>query len=308
MSLKPMIVLLDPLEMWLTNMKYWIGRMPESRAIDVVGFTNDSDAAQFVAQNASQIVGYVQSLHRSDDLNVLDGIQFFNQVIDPFTPQAKTLIHSACITHNHIHDIYSNYSKRIDFLSKAVTSLEDFQERILWLLEPLSSKCDNNPKLISSDRQVVTLVASPWEEMCRFITNNPSFLHTMNPRKFEELIAEIFIDYGWQVDISAQTRDGGYDILAIRRSLPTDLKLLVEAKRYAPDHSVGVEVVRSLYGVRVLNSASQVVLATSSYVSRDAKREFERQVPWELSFLERDEILAWCHKHGGITISGSFTS
>jgi len=308
--MKSTIVLLDDIRVVLEVMEGIIRDMPESQGLDIASFTNDKDAAKFVSKHRSQIIGYVQDLRRNElDLKTLHGIRFFNEVIDPLTPNTKTLIHSGYIEYQVVTDMYERAPKRIAFLQKSGTlkSFEEFRDKILWLLEPLSSKeITEDHSSIFNAPQLVTLISQPWEEICRYIANNPSFLHTMNPRKFEELIAQIFMDYGWHVDLTAQTRDGGYDIVAIRRSYPADLKLLIEAKRYAPDHVVGVQVVRSLYGVRLLNAASQVILATSSHVSRDAKKEFERVVPWELNFIERDEILAWCHKHGGVTVSGSF--
>jgi restriction system protein len=118
-------------------------------------------------------------------------------------------------------------------------------------------------------------------------------------------VAEIFRDHGWNVELTARTRDGGYDVIAIRSSFPTNIKALVQAKRYAPGRVVGVDIVRSLYGVRTLRSVSQVVLATTTTVSADAKREFSRVIPWELDLLERDKILDWCRREK-LSLSGSF--
>lgn len=133
-----------------------------------------------------------------------------------------------------------------------------------------------------------------WSEVRRFLSRNPDFLHQMHPRRFEELVAEIFRSHGWEVELTSRTRDGGFDIIAIRKIWPTISKLLVEAKRYRPDRAVGVGVVRGLYGVKGAAAASQVILATSSHVSAEAKREYARVIPWELDFVERDRILAWC--------------
>ena len=94
--------------------------------------------------------------------------------------------------------------------------------------------------------------------------------------------------------------------LTTRRSQPTDLCALVQAKRYRPDRHVGVDIVRSLYGLRILHSASQVVLVTSSFVTRDVRKEFQRVIPWELDFIERDQIMEWCKNYTSISIGGHF--
>lgn len=146
------------------------------------------------------------------------------------------------------------------------------------------------------------LVVPPWEEVYQFLARHPDHLHQMDPRKFEMLVAEIFKSYGWEVELTSQTKDGGFDIVALKSQKPNTLRVLVEAKRWAPDKPVGVGVVRALYGIRAANSASQVVLATSSYVSLAARKEFKRVIPWELDFLERDTILRWCKEQAGIPV------
>jgi Restriction endonuclease len=44
--------------------------------------------------------------------------------------------------------------------------------------------------------------------------------------------------------------------------------ILVECKHFALERPIGVGIVRAFYGVKVLNSASKAILATSSYVSK----------------------------------------
>jgi len=133
-----------------------------------------------------------------------------------------------------------------------------------------------------------------WDAVRRHLARNPNHLHQMDPRQFELLVAQIFRDFGWKVELTSRTRDGGYDIIAIKRDWSSQQRILVEAKRFSPSRKVGVGIVRSLYGVKSSVAASQAILATSSYVTKDARREFARVIPWELDFLERDKILDWC--------------
>jgi hypothetical protein len=68
---------------------------------------------------------------------------------------------------------------------------------------------------------------------------------------------------------------------------------LIEVKHFAPTRPVGVGIVRALYCVKHLKRASKAMLVTSSYISREARREFSRVVPWEMEFVERDRLLNW---------------
>ena len=51
---------------------------------------------------------------------------------------------------------------------------------------------------------------------------NPEEMREMPHRKFEELIAEIFSRFGYDVELTKQTRDGGTDISSAIRQLTAD--------------------------------------------------------------------------------------
>jgi HJR/Mrr/RecB family endonuclease len=51
------------------------------------------------------------------------------------------------------------------------------------------------------------------------LRRNPEQLYNLEPRQFEELIAELLASFGWSVEPTGATRDGGYDILGISSRL-----------------------------------------------------------------------------------------
>ncbi len=149
-------------------------------------------------------------------------------------------------------------------------------------------------RFISPEHKILGPLA---EEMAYACTVQPDYLYQLSPRQFEELIAALFKNHGFQVELTAQTRDGGYDIVAVSSTkLPTET-ILVEVKHFAPSRPVGVGIVRALYGVKALRGAEKVILVTSSYVSPDAKREFARVIPWELELKEGTDVIRWCRKY-----------
>ena len=81
---------------------------------------------------------------------------------------------------------------------------------------------------------------------------NPQFRSLLNlsPRQFEEFIAEIRNRFGCEVERTKQTRDGGRDIIAVKRA-EANCRFLIECKRYDPKNKVGVSIVRELYGVKI---------------------------------------------------------
>ena len=79
-------------------------------------------------------------------------------------------------------------------------------------------------------------------ELLDFLKRHPAMIQTIAPRQLEEVVASIFKNQGFDVELTPQTRDGGYDIRALRKDGFGTLLYLVECKRYAPKHPVGVEL------------------------------------------------------------------
>ena len=119
----------------------------------------------------------------------------------------------------------------------------------------------------------------------------PNDLKIINRRLFEEIVAEIFSGLGYDVELTQRTRDGGKDIIAIKEA-EINLRFLIECKRPDPGNGIGVSAVRELYGVKVDDGATKAILATTTYLSPDAKIFIEKH-RWELEGKEYDGILDW---------------
>lgn len=269
----------------------------------VAAFTADDAAAEFVTSEASDIFGYIQDFVRygSEGPSFMQGANFYHTVISKVTPWARTAIISGGGFDRALSWAIGWGDEAIKVASK--DRLEDeFFRLVDWLLEarvaPPESET-SEPRL-----QNLRVLDIPWTEVCRYLARNPQMLHRIDPRAFERLVAEIFRTHGWEVELTARTRDHGYDIIAVRSSQPHRSRVLVEAKRFSPERPVGVHIVRALYAVKSINAVSQVILATSSRVSTPAKVEFARVIPWELDFMEREAILRWCQTYDVVKFSG----
>lgn len=103
------------------------------------------------------------------------------------------------------------------------------------------------------------------------IAAEPLLLYSITPREFEEVIAELLASFGWQVNVTPATRDGGYDILAVSKDRSgLESTWVVECKRYHRGRKVGVEAVRSIYGVKSIMAASNALLVAANDFTRDA--------------------------------------
>jgi restriction endonuclease Mrr len=129
------------------------------------------------------------------------------------------------------------------------------------------------------------------EKLIEFFHKNPIELKRINRRLFEELVAELFNGFGYKVELTKQTRDGGKDIIAIKRT-EVEVKYLIECKRPDPGGYVGVAPVRELYGVKVSEGATKAILATTAYFSPTAKILFNKH-KWELEPRDYDDLKEW---------------
>lgn len=125
------------------------------------------------------------------------------------------------------------------------------------------------------------------------IRRDPTKVFKMTPRNFEEFIAEIFARNGYDVNLTPQTRDGGYDILAVSNNALTGKEIhLVECKRYAAARKVSVGVVRSLHGVVAHEGATKGIIVTTSGFSKVA-RDFEQCHHGKIKLHDYQALLSW---------------
>ncbi|WP_457445158.1 restriction endonuclease [Roseateles sp. P5_E4] len=120
-------------------------------------------------------------------------------------------------------------------------------------------------------------VASPFlfsdveHEVLAYFGRHPELLHSLPPRKFEELVAAVFRQNGFSVELTPETRDGGIDIIAIQKSGLSGSSLhLIECKRYLPHNTVGIGIVQRLLGVVEQHKATKGIVVTTSSFTRDA--------------------------------------
>lgn len=303
------LVLLDDDRSWLEwfmgQVELSLGTLAASIAVpELRAFTDDASAAAFIADNAAEVIGVVQDLSRTkgvrgplrERIKSFDGIRFLREVLVPHIRGKRALIVTGSLPDSII--TYLNENRRnVDVLHKRDVTQERLLAKVHWILQSATKSHYDE----ATTAPLLAALGPAWDEVCRHLTKRPDSLYSLDSRKFEELVAEMFRDAGWNVELTARTRDHGYDIVALQHGL-TPMKVLVEAKRYARDAAVPVSVVRSLFGVRAKSDASKVVLATSSHVSDYAKREFTREVPWQLSFIEGQRILEWCKRKSGLYV------
>jgi hypothetical protein len=156
------------------------------------------------------------------------------------------------------------------------------------------------PLHVEDPSRSVLCLTRPDEVFIRRLLAEPQLLYGLPPRAFEELVAEVLNGLGYEVNLTAQTRDGGVDIIAVENRIAR-ARYLIECKRFAAERRVGIAAAQRLYGVVTGTEATIGILVTTSSLSRDA-RCFVDQHPWRLGAREYDGLLEWLKSYDRMKI------
>jgi restriction system protein len=156
-----------------------------------------------------------------------------------------------------------------------------------------------SPQTLYQPSRFGLAVASPFlfsdveREVLAYFGRHPELLHSLPPRKFEELVAAVFRQSGFDVELTPETRDGGIDIIAVRKdSFLGEGLHLIECKRYIPGNTVGIGVVQRLLGVVEQHRATKGIVVTTSTFTRDAL-EVAQNARHRLALNEYSTLAHW---------------
>lgn len=102
---------------------------------------------------------------------------------------------------------------------------------------------------------------------------NPKRLYQLDPRKFEQLVAELYRRKGFEATLTPASGDEGVDVYVVRNDDMGRTLWVVQAKRYAAHRRIGGGVVRELYGTVEAKNASAGILVTTSFFEPAAERQ-----------------------------------
>lgn len=141
---------------------------------------------------------------------------------------------------------------------------------------------DENDELFYDSRSpeevspVFPIIVEFNTEIKTWLAKHPERMWDLTSREFEELVADMLKDFGFEVELTGATRDGGKDIYAYIRNQITSILVYVEAKKWRPPKNVGLEVVQRLYGVQQSDRAHKSMIVTSSFFTMPAIKEAQK--------------------------------
>lgn len=206
---------------------------------------------------------------RLDDLNRLMAVPFeciYSTIVDNYVKVERYLIES--------------------FMGNQVGIGEYFEVDVSKAIELI--------KLIEKPPAIIKTVDYFDPTIYQMIKKNPELLKTMDWRVFEEMLADILRRLNYSVELTKQTRDGGVDIIAIKKDENFGShKYLLQAKRY--NNKVQVQPVRELLFLHSDLKATKSCLVTTSSFTKGAW-ELAEINKWKLELKDQKGILNWIDK------------
>jgi hypothetical protein len=132
-------------------------------------------------------------------------------------------------------------------------------------------------------------------QLKEFFAKNPHVLHYLHHRKFEEFLASLFEDLGYEVELGPGSGDRGVDLRLLMRTDTGPFLILVQAKKYAPHRPITLQPVQALFGAVEAEKASQGLLVSTSRFHPAAKR-FAQEQPYRIQLAGPAEIQQWLLK------------
>ena len=139
------------------------------------------------------------------------------------------------------------------------------------------------------ERKLEIQIAEISEELIALLAAKPRLLYELSPRRFEELVAELYRRRGFQATLTPSSGDGGVDVYVVRHDELGVSLSVVQCKRYGPRNVIGPGLVRELQGTVMGTGASRGVLLTTSFFTKGA-RAIERRFPYQLSLQDFEAL------------------
>jgi restriction system protein len=153
----------------------------------------------------------------------------------------------------------------------------------------------------SEEGQLIQGVGLAWFAILKELERDPQFLHRLDWRTLEELIAGAYREDGWpEVILTPRSGDGGKDIIATKPGIGS-IRIIDQVKKYKPEHRVSADDVRALLGVLSLNpNVSKGIVTTTSSFAPGIRTDPQivSFMPHRLELKDGQTLNAWLHEIG----------
>ena len=119
------------------------------------------------------------------------------------------------------------------------------------------------------ERFPVSSVEIPLIELREYLLKYYDARFDIHPRKLEEIVADIFRNYGHRVELTAYSKDGGIGLFLLSG---TDEPTAVQIKRNKESRKIGVEEVDQFLGALLRSKLHNGIFVTTSSYTKGARK------------------------------------
>ncbi len=129
-----------------------------------------------------------------------------------------------------------------------------------WRCSICKSENDEIERLQQIAKNAEQLRSTEVDRLEKARAKSLKYLLSMEPSRFEDFIAKLFTDLGFDVTQTPYSSDGGKDAIALKDGK----KYLIECKKYAADNLVGRPDLQKFYGAMAIEKADGGYFVTTS--------------------------------------------
>lgn len=116
-------------------------------------------------------------------------------------------------------------------------------------------------------------------------------LDDLSWREFEILIAELLEKEGFEITLGRGTKDGGADIIAVRKLPVTGNEITIWQAKHYKTRKVDIKAIRELGYIRQEIGGHKGIIVTTSYLTKGALGRVQKDL--YLDKKDRDDVMAW---------------
>jgi HJR/Mrr/RecB family endonuclease len=201
----------------------------------------------------------------------------------------QTPIHMTRLTGYNTFD-FSQYPPQVITAGWAAPREHEFMESIADALSKVATEIiykanqKNLPKI-----EFIKVVS---EELLARLAQFPEERFRLNPRTFEETVAEVLARMGYEVRLTPRTGDKGRDVIASINTPVTPVLMLVECKRYAANRLVGPEPITRLW-YRLFDDHANLAMVITTSRFQPVAKETAINRGYQISLKEGEDFIQW---------------
>lgn len=253
--------------------------------------TSSSLRAVQVLRSGPGVDLIIQDLHRpSENFGIEQaGWELIRDVLDPEFPEIPVVIFSANV-------VAEGNKSLAEFWNVTIFSKVGGTQRMEEIASHVSEVLESQRKVLrQSDLGFARLLLDfdiVNSQLVQHLARNSLDIYKVGWKAFQDLVATLLTELGYDVERRPYTHDEGVDMWALQKSSLGETLYAIDAKKQRPDRPVGPVPVRAIHGVVDMKKATVGMIVTTSRFSPAAK-DLESEFRFRLSLKDFDDVCAW---------------